>query len=261
MWGLVASPREIRSAELSASLKCSCMIQEEKISYFAAKNERQKGFEFQPSFWLCYGSEFLDIQLCWYAAGVDACFSYRFVEQQWSFQRQLLSIFFFFLNKTGDPVCNLLCYHYYHSFCAAFDVLMQCHRLLDIWRILRCTVLIPNSFFAELRKLVVCWCVLLVLQFGFVTLFVAAFPLAPLFALFNNIVELRSDANKFVTQFRRPVAARASSIGNNYYYFYFFVLVYKLLNVSNLYGKSFNCTWCSSTWDYYDVFSLCAVAK
>ena len=52
-----------------------------------------------------------------------------------------------------------------------------------------------------------------VIQFGFVTLFVAAFPLAPFFALFNNMIELRSDANKFVTQFRRPVASRARNIG------------------------------------------------
>ena len=30
-----------------------------------------------------------------------------------------------------------------------------------------------------------------VLQFGFITIFVAAFPLAPLFALLNNWVEIR----------------------------------------------------------------------
>ena len=56
-----------------------------------------------------------------------------------------------------------------------------------------------------------------VLQFGFVTLFVAAFPLAPIFAVINNIVELRGDANKFVTRYRRPTAARASDIGLFYY--------------------------------------------
>ncbi len=39
-----------------------------------------------------------------------------------------------------------------------------------------------------------------VLQYGFVTLFVAAFPLAPLFALLNNIAEIRLDAFKMVTQ-------------------------------------------------------------
>lgn len=52
-----------------------------------------------------------------------------------------------------------------------------------------------------------------VIQFGFVSLFVASFPLAPLFALLNNIIEIRLDAKKFVTELRRPVAARAKDIG------------------------------------------------
>lgn len=54
---------------------------------------------------------------------------------------------------------------------------------------------------------------LAVIQFGFVTLFVASFPLAPLFALLNNIIEIRLDAKKFVTELRRPVAVRAKDIG------------------------------------------------
>lgn len=52
-----------------------------------------------------------------------------------------------------------------------------------------------------------------VLQFGFITIFVAACPLAPLFALINNWVEVRLDAQKFVSQYRRPVAERAQDIG------------------------------------------------
>ncbi|XP_054996598.1 anoctamin-7 [Sorex araneus] len=53
----------------------------------------------------------------------------------------------------------------------------------------------------------------MVLQFGFITIFVAAFPLAPLFALLNNWVEIRLDAHKFVCEYRRPVAERAQGIG------------------------------------------------
>ena len=53
----------------------------------------------------------------------------------------------------------------------------------------------------------------LVLQFGFITIFVAAFPLAPLFALLNNWVEIRLDAQKFVCETRRAVAERAENIG------------------------------------------------
>nr|KAG5704950.1 hypothetical protein BaRGS_022792 [Batillaria attramentaria] len=53
----------------------------------------------------------------------------------------------------------------------------------------------------------------MVLQFGFLTIFCAAFPLAPLFALINNIMEIRVDASKFITQLRRPIAERSATIG------------------------------------------------
>ena len=45
------------------------------------------------------------------------------------------------------------------------------------------------------------------------TIFVAAFPLAPLCALINNVIEIRLDAYKFVTQWKRPLALRAQDIG------------------------------------------------
>lgn len=53
----------------------------------------------------------------------------------------------------------------------------------------------------------------MILQYGFVTIFVAAFPLAPLFALINNICEMRFDAKKMLAYYRRPVFARVRSIG------------------------------------------------
>ncbi|ENN78777.1 hypothetical protein YQE_04764, partial [Dendroctonus ponderosae] len=46
-----------------------------------------------------------------------------------------------------------------------------------------------RSLFAEYLEMV--------LQYGFVTLFVTAFPLAPLFALINNVLEMRLDAKKY----------------------------------------------------------------
>ena len=57
------------------------------------------------------------------------------------------------------------------------------------------------------------YCHTVVIQYGFITIFVAAFPLAPLFALLNNIIEIRLDAYKLVTQFKRPVSGRAVDIG------------------------------------------------
>jgi anoctamin-1 len=52
-----------------------------------------------------------------------------------------------------------------------------------------------------------------VIQFGFITLFVVAFPLGPLFAFFNNILEIRIDANKFLVQMKRPLAKKSLNIG------------------------------------------------
>ncbi|XP_037919309.1 anoctamin-4 isoform X2 [Hermetia illucens] len=57
----------------------------------------------------------------------------------------------------------------------------------------------------------------MVIQYGFITLFVVAFPLAPLFALFNNVLEMRLDAKKFLMFYRRPVAQRVKDIGVWYY--------------------------------------------
>ncbi|PIK36551.1 hypothetical protein BSL78_26616 [Apostichopus japonicus] len=54
------------------------------------------------------------------------------------------------------------------------------------------------------------------IQFGFTTIFVAAFPLAPFFALLNNLIEIRLDAYKILTQCRRKYAARAEDIGSWY---------------------------------------------
>uniref|UniRef100_A0A673AEM2 Anoctamin n=1 Tax=Sphaeramia orbicularis TaxID=375764 RepID=A0A673AEM2_9TELE len=53
----------------------------------------------------------------------------------------------------------------------------------------------------------------MIIQYGFVSLFVASFPLAPAFALLNNVIEIRLDAGKFVTEIRRPDAVRCKGIG------------------------------------------------
>lgn len=41
----------------------------------------------------------------------------------------------------------------------------------------------------------------------------ASFPLAPLLALINNLLEIRIDAWKITTQFRRMVPQKAQDIG------------------------------------------------
>ncbi|XP_017260992.1 anoctamin-9 [Kryptolebias marmoratus] len=51
------------------------------------------------------------------------------------------------------------------------------------------------------------------IQFSFTTIFVAAFPLAPLLALINNVFEVRLDAIKMVTLERRMVPKKTNDIG------------------------------------------------
>lgn len=70
-----------------------------------------------------------------------------------------------------------------------------------------------TSFLITIFKIFIQISSSLVLQYGFVTIFVAAFPLAPFFALLNNILEMRLDANKLLTHHRRPVSQRVRDIG------------------------------------------------
>jgi len=51
------------------------------------------------------------------------------------------------------------------------------------------------------------------LQFGYVTLFAAAFPWAPVMAIANNVVELRTDAVKLLTGMKRTHPKGATDIG------------------------------------------------
>ncbi|XP_072905374.1 anoctamin-9-like isoform X2 [Hemitrygon akajei] len=51
------------------------------------------------------------------------------------------------------------------------------------------------------------------IQYSFTTIFVAAFPLAPLLALVNNLFEVRLDARKMLLLQRRPIPRKANDIG------------------------------------------------
>jgi len=53
----------------------------------------------------------------------------------------------------------------------------------------------------------------MVIQYGYITLFASAFPLAPLMAVLNNIVEIRTDAFKFLSSTKRPDYSGAADIG------------------------------------------------
>jgi Calcium-activated chloride channel len=57
------------------------------------------------------------------------------------------------------------------------------------------------------------WLLLSVIQFGYASLFVVAFPLAPLLALLNNYVEIRVDSFKVLNNVARPIPRGAQDIG------------------------------------------------
>ncbi|GJJ72031.1 hypothetical protein EMPS_04388 [Entomortierella parvispora] len=80
----------------------------------------------------------------------------------------------------------------------------------------------------------------LVIQFGFCTLFVVAFPIAPIFALLNNALEIRVDAYKLLTQHRRPIAQAAQDIGS---WEYILTLLTHLSVFTNACLIAFRSTW------------------
>ena len=54
----------------------------------------------------------------------------------------------------------------------------------------------------------------MVTQFGYVTIWSIVWPLAPVFALLNNYIELRTDALKICKHVRRPIGDRVETIGS-----------------------------------------------
>ncbi|XP_065366433.1 anoctamin-6 isoform X2 [Calliphora vicina] len=82
------------------------------------------------------------------------------------------------------------------------EKLVSCNQWTEDYHLIPWT---NNSMFSEYLEMV--------LQFGFITLFGLAFPLAPLLALINNIFEVRLDAIKMLKFIRRPIAQRANDIG------------------------------------------------
>ena len=84
------------------------------------------------------------------------------------------------------------------------------------------------SFFFQKVPPIYLW---LVIQYGFLTLFAAAFPLAPLMAVANNMIEIRTDAFKLLTATQRPNYQGANGIGSwhavlevlGIFFFFFFI--------------------------------------
>ena len=74
----------------------------------------------------------------------------------------------------------------------------------------------------------------LLIQFGYVTFFSWAFPLAPLCALINNLIEMRTDAYKLCYATQRPIASKSGGIGVWYNVLVFMALLAVLTNSAHL---------------------------
>ena len=61
------------------------------------------------------------------------------------------------------------------------------------------------------------WYLELMVQYGFVTLFAAAFPLAPLIAVIQNFVLIHANKFKLLDLVRRPLPSGAKNIGTWFY--------------------------------------------
>ena len=91
--------------------------------------------------------------------------------------------------------------------CSYSLAMCSCSLLCSLWQ--RCyNILMFSLFQGTLNDYLEMF-----LQFGYVFLFSSVFPLAALWALINNITEIRSDAFKMCRVFQRPFAEGASNIG------------------------------------------------
>lgn len=75
----------------------------------------------------------------------------------------------------------------------------------------------------------------LFLQFGYVFLFSAVYPLAAVFALLNNVIEVKSDAFKLTKVCRRPFGQAMADIGTwqvriiiNFYFCMIIIIIFFL---------------------------------
>jgi len=86
----------------------------------------------------------------------------------------------------------------------------------------------------------------IVVQFGYMTFFVVAFPMAPIIALVQNHIELRSDAFKMLWLTRRPEPRPAQDMGS---WHEIMVLMSKVTVVTNGALLAFTSSWLDRNMD------------
>jgi len=106
----------------------------------------------------------------------------------------------------------------------------------------------------------------MVIQYGYITLFAAAFPLSPLFAFLNNAIEIRTDALKLITAHSRPEYRGAQNIGYWYDMLYLLgtlsvitnccIIGFSLNSIPDIFGTKDPTT---GHYEYYVMFNAFAV--
>ena len=83
------------------------------------------------------------------------------------------------------------------------------------------------------------------IQFGFIVMFSVAFPAACLLAFINNVVEIRSDANKLCRMTQRPWPAGAAGLG-------IWNTIFSMLTVLGIITNALLLLWTSRFGDHID---------
>ncbi|XP_076071817.1 anoctamin-7-like [Mytilus galloprovincialis] len=87
-----------------------------------------------------------------------------------------------------------------------------------------------------------------IIQYGFLMLFAAALPIAPLIVLITNFIDKWLDARRMLWWYRRPLATIAQDTGTWY-------IILKFVNIcgviSNGFLIGFTSSWCRH-WDVYE---------
>jgi hypothetical protein len=100
----------------------------------------------------------------------------------------------------------------------------------------------------------------MIIQFGYITLFASAFPIAPLMALMNNVVEIRTDAFKLLDAYTRPEYSGAQSIGT-WYSILELLGIFAVVTNCLLIGFSFAPINTLLSEDYFHVFAAIVVME
>ncbi|CAG2218059.1 unnamed protein product [Mytilus edulis] len=87
-----------------------------------------------------------------------------------------------------------------------------------------------------------------IIQYGFLMLFAASLPIAPLIALFTNLIDIRVDAKRMLWWYRRPLAKIAQDIGTWY-------IILQFVNVCGVISNGFLIAFTSSWGQQYDVYT------